>query len=184
MSQVFCINESGTTVQLYEHDWVESGKTNAKKGKIYPNECFTFASTENGAVVTYLSSTGSVVSHYIPLSQLLTIPQSFTTCWEKYGFNKHTVDGTTYKTFKLRRSEELYNSSGNKITTLSAGTKVISDCESGDSHTDWIKIKWLEDANGNRKDLKFDGNTYSYAYLDSGLNISSSKSVISVYGNW
>ena len=187
MAQAFCINKSGKTIQLYKYDCVVSGQTNTVVGKLNPNECFTCCDIENGSKVTFLNSSGSVATGYLPrqvYSSDASLPTSVFTSWSKYGFNSHTINGETYHTFKLRRSEEVYNSSGNQIGVLASGTKVIAKAESGDTHTDWLRINYIEDANGNRTSITFSGKTYDWAFVDSGLNYSSASTGISVYGNW
>lgn len=169
------INKSNKTIPVYKTYWWED--PGSQIGTIYKNEAFVFR-----------NSSGVVTTGYLPLcdenGNSFDIPVSaFTDCTE-YPYSTVQLGGKTYKTFKFRRKEEVYTSSGNLWGAVASGMEVAClTAEVGSTHPDWKCIYYVKSSKtGLWEPIGNEGK--SPGFVDIGLNQGSMPSTISMYGTW
>lgn len=178
------INMSGVSIPVYK-DFIECNP-NDQIGTIYPREAFASSYGDGYSVIFFRNSSGNITIGYIPVQYELdreTEKKLFTPC-TTLPYNAVTINGASYVTFKLRRSEEVYTAAGTRWGTVAAGMRVA--CRSnatGDNHPDWKLINFVERSTDGEW-IPVTGDGYQHGFVDIGLNQGSTPSSISMYGSW
>ena len=184
----FCINKSGLAIPVYENfDWVNPG---AQIGTIYNNEAFSWEYGEAGNSIWFRNSSGLITHGFMPLATPNGDPimseeteRLFYTPCTDYAYGTVRINNTAYKTFKFRRSEEVYTANATRWGTVASNMRVACLTSlAGENHPDWKAINYVERTDGEW--IKVEGNGYSYGFVDTGLNVGSGASSISMYGSW
>ncbi len=161
------INMSGSTFPVWDTNYVQIGR-------IYPKERFSVIS--KGTVETkinFRNSAGQWVAGFCEASG------SALSDWSNYLYlYSHT--GRPY--FKIDRTIQMYNSGGKPAGTFEPGVIVVpfnstGKTQTGDSNTDWLRIKELWYSDGNI----VPGNQYGM-FIDCKIRENSMDTP--VYGNW
>ena len=184
----FCINKSGLAFPVYENS--DSLNPGSKVGTIYNNEAFSYEYGEGGNSIWFRDSSGNIKLGFMPLTTTSGDPimseeeaNLFYSYCTDYAYGTVRISGTTYKTFKFRRSEEIYTASATRWGTVAKNMRVAClSSLAGETHPDWKAINYVERTDGEW--IKVDGDGYSYGFVDTGLNVGSGASTISMYGTW
>lgn len=184
---MYCINKSGTTLPVYS-----SNDFTTKIGAIYPNECYVYISTWAGSHVYYPNvcdnilfrgPNGTLMNGCFMCTDITTQRKSVL----DYSFGGGSIISGLYypNSLKARNTLTIYNGSGNAISTVTAGRKVLigNDNTSGQNYPYLLKIKAVESSAGSGAYSLFAGTTD--AYCDTGLGrYGSMYNTVGLYGNW
>lgn len=179
----FCINKSGKTIPVYNNTVWES--TTKQIGVLYDREAFAFDPAEGGFAFYFSDPSGKLTLGYHPLTNKDGSLPTFrvSDCWD-YAYGEVPLGGVKYKTFKFRRNEEVYKPDGSRWGTVAAGMRVATLSNiCGATHPDWMQIHYVERSTDHEW-IPVKGANYSHGFVDTGLNISSFPSSISMYGTW
>lgn len=140
------INRTGTQVPIYH-----SNALTGQVGTLYPNEMFTWLSEWSGSraggfyaqSILFRNSSGTTESGWISATQSEPILAHNICSLPKFT---KSINGKTYYGFKMRRTEELYNSSARKLSfSATAGRHILCESStSGATHPNWLAIRYLE----------------------------------------
>lgn len=144
------VNRSGAQHKIYE-----SNAATTQIGILYNNEMFTWTGEWNGSgasgyyiqSVLFRGSDGRIKRGWISGRQSESV--FATNICSLANFTK-VMGGKTYYGFVMRRNEELYDKSGNKLSKIAyQGRRIL--CESstgGTSHPEWLSVIYLESGVG------------------------------------
>lgn len=190
MSYYMAINKSTKNLPIFA-GWPSSQK-GSQIGTIYAREAFSYSDTEDGFEVIFRNSSGNIVQGFYYatdaagndlFSSNSEAMKALTPCTD-YPFGTTTINGTRYYTFKFRRNEQVYTPDGDSWGTVASGMEVacLTD-KMGDSHADWKLINYVKRSTDGAWVQVTSGNL-NYGYVDTGLNVGSTPSTISMYGTW
>ncbi len=167
-----CVNKSGKVVPVYN-------ASRAKIGELTQNEFFSKIGSEGSQVAIYfLGPNGKALE-----GLLISPPKSTVTSIEQYPYGTAKIDGTTYKTYYMRETKNLYDINGSVIGSVAAGKRVACLTGLGGNSKPYLKaINYAAKRAGGWENMSNNG--YSYGFVDTGLRTSSSKSGIALYGSW
>ncbi len=169
-----CINKSGNYQTVY------SAADDTKKiGTLYPDEAFIDYGSESGNwhMVYFRDPNGKLACGEVKYANKL-----FTPC-TTYPYGTVTIDGTKYKTYKIRSQRNVYTANGNGWGAVAGNMLVATnDATTGLSHFDWKAVNYVKSTSG--KWVKVEGDGYNYGFVDIGLSQGSMPSNINLYGSW
>lgn len=170
----FLINKSGSTIPVYN----STGSSKAQIGTLANREAFSLIGFEGDFYAIYFLSSSGMKNGY-----LINPPNNACSDCTAYPYGTVSINGTTYKTFKFRRSSTVYTAGATKWGTVASNCRVAcSSALSGQSHPDWKAINYVESTNGTWVQVTGDGS--QYGFVDTGLSVGSGPSTISMYGTW
>lgn len=173
----FMINKSGQSYPVYD---IEKGRV----GTIYNREAFNYVGGEGDwNYIAFLGPNGSIVDATVSWGQH-PFPNDFFTPCTDYPYGSDIIDGTTYKTFKMRQRKNIYTGAGNYWGAVAANMLVATnDYDSGMNHIDWKKINYVKRSTDG-KWIKVEGDGYLHGFVDTGLSHASTYNTIPFYGSW
>ncbi|MFZ7121066.1 MAG: hypothetical protein ACOWWH_08970 [Eubacteriaceae bacterium] len=175
MSQGIFINKSSKQVPIYDEPYGNM----VQIGKIYVNECFGFGSGYAGDQVIFRNSAGNIATGYFKDDEGPVWDGNFKNIAD-YPYGYQTINSVSYKTFKMRRTEDIWNQSGSHWGAVAGGQYVaFSSDDSGDTHCDWKQIKYVKGTNGEWYRV---GSNYGFVEL--GLNHGSMRYQVSLIGTF
>lgn len=173
----FCINKSGSNYPIYNYDVVTQKFT--RVGTLYNREAFIFLGGDNFDFIKYLASDGTLKTACIDPVKY-PVPLSFCT---DYPYSTETINGTSYKIFKMRKTKNIYKADGSYWGQVAAGMYVATNSNAvGDSHSDWKLIDYVKSTSGEW--VPVTGAGYNYGFVDTGIGSSSGYGSIAFYGSW
>lgn len=181
----FCINKTNTTYTIRE--FMDNNKI---VGKIYPRESYILQGGELGILtINFLDSNGkfriaTVDANTYPLPGMndYTGYPSESTCLS-YPYGTAVIDGTTYKTFKMRSSKKIYRADSSEWGSVAAGCLVATNSYAcGQSYPNRKLINYVQSSSGQW--IKVEGAGYSHGFVDTGITTSSAYNKIAFYGSW
>lgn len=183
----FCINKSGVTIPVYSSYIWDDQSVFKQIGVIYDREACSVEFAEAGYGIYFSDPSGKLTLGYHPLTNrdgtMADLHLYFDSCLD-HPYEKEEIKGITYWTFKFRRSEEVYTAAGTRWGTVAAGMRVATRSQiCGENHPDWLQIKYVERSTDGEW-IPVTGDGYSHGFVDTGLNVSSFPSSISMYGTW
>lgn len=178
------VNRTSDKIKVYN-----STALSTQIGTIYPNEVFTWVEEWNGTAgsgfplqrICFRDSNGNVQKNgWISYEQTDKCLETNLTKLAKF---QKVINGTTYYGFKMRRTEELYDGSGNKLSTSAYINRHIlcKSSTSGQSHTDWLAVYYIESGVGTNVYNKImSGNSAAFVDMgyDKGSTLTSNFSLI------
>lgn len=171
----FAINKTSNTYPIREYP-INGQSSNTIIGRLYPNE-ICGCNTEHSSYVLFLSSSGTLKNG------LLDVSVTNLSNIENYPYSREVIDGKTYLIYHMRKTKNVYKGSGERWGSVAAGMYVATDnCEAGESHKDWMKIKYVKSTSGQWVAVTGDG--YNHGFVDTGLSTASAGSIIALHGNW
>lgn len=173
----FMINKSGQSYPVYD---IEKGRV----GTIYNREAYNWLGAEGCHVyIAFLSPSGSIINVTIDEDQH-PFPDGFFTFCTDYPYGEETIDGTLYKTFKMRQRKNIYTGAGNYWGAVAANMLVATNAvETGLDHWDWKLINYVKRSTDG-KWIKVNGDGYEHGFVDTGLSSASTYNTIPFYGSW
>lgn len=191
MSYYMAINKSNKNLPIFG-GWPSIDRGN-QIGTIYKREAFIYGSTEDGVEIYFRNSSGNIVQGFYygtdangndVFPSYAAEQVAFSPCTDYAYSTGETIHGEDFYTFKFRRNEEVYTSTGTRWGTVAAGMEVACHTNlMGDNHPDWKQINYVKrSTDGEWIPVSANGN--DYGYVDIGLNRGSTPSTISMYGTW
>ncbi len=150
------VNLSGKNIEVTDMG-------SSKIGKIEPNEVYV----ENGIngslhAIYFLSPSGAKAGF---------VQNFYGTDLTNYPFGYATIYGIQYKTFKMRRTANLYDINGNVVGSVAAGKRVafrIDENNTGDTMNYLFAIVYAEKRAADNTGDRVDDNN-SHGFVDTGL---------------
>ena len=180
----FSINKTGKNIPVYSSTgWNDYGMKQI--GVLYDREAFAFQPGEIGCGFYFSDPSGKLTLGYHPLTNQDGSLVSFrvSDCLD-FAYDVETIGGKKHWIFKFRRNEEVYKPDGSRWGTVAAGMRVATRSSTcGYTHWDWMQINYVERST-DHKWIPVRGANYEYGFVDTGLNVSSFPSSISMYGKW
>lgn len=173
-----CVNKSGQAYSVFNSD------TGKRVGTIYDREVFVLTGMEGSqAAICILSSSGSLLHVPVDFAKQ-PYPIGMLNSIQAYPYGTEVINGTTYKTFKMRQRKNIYTGAGNYWGAVAANMLVATnDNIMGDTHVDWKKINYVKRSTDGAW-IKVEGDGYSHGFVDTGLSSASTYSTIPFYGSW
>lgn len=178
-----CINRSGKAVPVYDYYDVDT-----KIGTIYNLELFGFAPNWGGDgvfdFIVFRDPKGNVRKGCLNTNRYSYPSSVYTTAYQsKYRYGTVTLGGTTYNTFKMTRTENVYYADGVYWGKVAAGQYVATNSTAnGDSRPDWQLVHYIQSTSGTW--VKVDGHGANYGFVNIGLEDGSMYNTISLDGLW
>ena len=185
----FCINKSGSQYNIYDYDGSNNSYTYV--GKLNNRESYIVNGGEGQFVgITFLNSSGQLKTalinnntHPLPgYNSSYGWPVN-STCLN-YPYGTVTLDGVTYKTFKMRSSKPVYLKNGQTVWGhVASGCLVATNSyKIGETYPYLKLIHYVQSSSGNC--VRVDNNGAKYGFVDTGLRSASGYSSIPFYGSW
>lgn len=175
----FMINDTNQTYNIYDED--HGGQL---VGRLYPREAYVTYGTEGPFVgIVFRNSSGQLVGANVNDDDhpLPGYPNS--TCLQ-YPYGTVTINGVTYKTFKIRATKTVYKGDGTVWGSVAANRLVATNSSKvGSNHNDWKLINYVQSTSGQW--VKVQGAGYNHGFVDTGLATNGSGyNSIKFYGSW
>lgn len=196
MSNYFCINKSGYSVPVWSGPGFANTANIYRIGTIGNREAFGFDAEAGGDgvfnCITFLNSSGQLVRGWLTNcdengNDILSggdWVNVFAACTD-YPYGTININGTTYKTFKFRRTEEIYTPSGDRWGSVAAECCVAClTALAGSSNSTLKGINYVERSYDGAWIQVTSPSGETYGFVDTGLNTGSGPSTISMYGTW
>lgn len=193
MSNYLCINKSGYSIPVWSGPGYAHIENIHRIGTIGVNEIFAFIGDAGGDGVfnniQFMNSSGALVTGWLTNCDSSGNAIVSDTNWENV-FRSYvaersgtdTINGSTYKTFNFRRSEEIYTPGGTLWGSVASGRRVaFNEAVTGTTHPSWKLINYVERASDGVWIPVTGESGTSYGYVDSGLNVGSGVNTISMY---
>lgn len=165
-----CVNLSGKIQKVYDGSKVV--------GELNPREFFTSVGYEGSLhAIYFLSPTGPRIGY------LRDPAASITTNIITRPYGTAKINGKTYKTFKMRKTMNLYDVGGNVVGSVAAGKRVACLDGTAGQTKNYLKLIYYAEKRSGGWDPMAGGGA-DYGFVDTGLRTSSSASGIALYGNW
>ena len=172
-----CINKTGKYIDVYGYP--QGNGVMEKIGTLYPNEAFIDYGSEGDPwhMIYFKDPNGNVVD-----GEVKTASGLFTLC-TAYPYGTVTINGTKYKTFKMKKQKPIYSGSGRRLGTVAAGMLVATNsATTGLNNVDWKLIHYAKSTSGQWQ--KIDGDGYDHGFVPIDLDEGSMPSNINFYGSW
>lgn len=171
----FSINKSGKAIPIYDVD------KKKQVGKINDREAFIYDSGESGEYLWFLSPSG-----FIHANRGLDVDElnySQTASCLDYPYGEEKIGNIWFKTFKMRKTMNVYRGDGSYWGKVAAGCLVATNSNSmGSEHNTWKAINYVQSTSGTW--VKVEGAGYNNGFVDTGLDKASGYSKIAFYGSW
>ena len=169
----FSINKSGASYPVYD---VSKGRV----GTLNNREAFIYNSGEGWIEsINFLSPSGFIEANIN--TDLHPLP-NFATCLE-YPHSVETINGVSYKIFKMRKKMPIYRGDATLWGYVAAGMYVATNSEKvGTNHPTWKLINYVKSTAGEW--VRVQGAGYNHGFVDTGLNSASGYGSIAFYGSW
>lgn len=163
------VNRSGKQIPIY----ADTACSN-KIGTLYPNELFVWVNEWNGSASTgyylqwirFKNSAGVPTGGWIPLSQSES-GMDANIC--KFPQFTQVKNGTTYYAFKMRRDEELFDTSGNQIGIIETGRTIwCKSSTSGSKYPERLAVHYKDKSTN--VGVMYEVVPGSYGFVDIGLD--------------
>ena len=176
------VNRSGKSYPIYKEN-----NADEQIGTLYNNELFTWKSAWEGntagysyQAISFRASDGSLEHGWIAASESDKVLANNICSLAKFTKN---INNKTYNGFKMRRSEELFDRSGNALIGKLAFKDRCILCESstaGASHPEWLSVIYLETGIGTGEYERIVSNSNAFVDLGytKGSDFSSNASLI------
>lgn len=180
-----CINKTNSTYIIYDTE-----KNNQQVGKLNPREAYVVEGGGGDYLgISFLNSNG-VWSYAMINSYEHPLPGQgpgdgypYTSTCIYYPYGSATIDGTTYKTFKMRSTQKVYRGDGSSWGSVAGGCLVATNSDSVGADNSYLKlINYVQSTAG--KWVKVQGAGYSHGFVDTGIRKASGYSKIPFYGSW
>jgi len=192
MTNWFCINKSGSSIPVWDRPGFPSIEHSVQIGTIYNNEAFGYDWDWGGDGVfnhiVFRNGSGNVAGGFVIDNVVGNVNQPLPSGWATdctdYKYGTVTIGGTTYKTFKFRRSETIYTPSATSWGSVAANMRVAClSSTSGSSNPHWKLINYVERSSDGAW-IQVSGAGHTYGFVNTGLEDGSTPSTISMYGTW
>lgn len=177
-----CINRSGKAVPVYDP------YSEKQIGKIYNLELFGFAPGWGGDgvfdAIVFRGPDGTVRRGELNWNKYSYPDAVYTDAYQsKYRYGTVTLDGKTYNTFKMTRTENVYYADGEYWGKVAAGQYVATNSTAnGFANPHWQLVNYVRSTSG--KWVKVEGHGASYGFVNIGLEDGSMYNTISLDGLW
>lgn len=179
------VNMSGVVHNVVDVNFKENGGKIGIK-EVYINTGRHPSNPYQYGKINYRNSSGSVVEGYL-FDDYAGINGDF--LWSSTGTFLDFAENAnrTFGIWNVRRSTNVYGPDGVTVhAVIQAGGLVAAptNIQTGTSHPDWLLIKYFKQPNGNWTSMKAQIGTTDVGFAPIGMNYGSSKSTLSVYGEW
>ena len=176
------VNRRGKSYPIYKEN-----NADEQIGTLYNNELFTWKSAWEGntagysyQAISFRASDGSLAHGWIAASESDKVLANNICSLAKFT---KKINNKTYYGFKMRRSEELFDRSGNALIGKLAFKDRCILCESstaGASHPEWLSVIYLETGIGTGEYERIVSNSNAFVDLGytKGSDFSSNASLI------
>ena len=181
----FMINKTNTTYKIYDID-----HGNQLVGRLYPRESYIYYGEEGErSGIVFRNSSGQLVgaainnyTHPLPGMDDDDFFNNYSCLHYPYG--TATINGVTYKTFKMRATKAVYKADGTVWGSVAANCLVATNSmKVGEEHCDWKLINYVQSTSGQW--VKVQGAGYNHGFVDTGLATNGSGyNSIKFYGSW
>lgn len=155
-------------------------------GTIYPNEAFIDYGSESLWHAIYFKDSSGNIREGMIMDQNTDTWTSNGLCetpCSDYPYGTATINGKKYKTYKMKKTKNIYTSSGNYWGGVAAGMLVATNsATTGLNHPTWKAIDYVKSTSGNW--VQVDSNGSGYGFVDFDLEEGSMPSNINFYGSW
>lgn len=178
MSNYFAINKSGKKVPIH----ADADRNSQVIGHLLLREACGYDWDWGGdgvfCHVRFLSASGGLAWGFV-----IDPPTKALAPCTDYPYGTATIEGVSYKTFKLRKEVALYDKSGDRIGSVGSGLRVACKTAlSGGAHPNWKAVNYVEKSSGGWKKITGDG--VNYGFIATGLVSGSGPDNIAMYGTW
>lgn len=165
------INKTGKAIPIYDVD------KQKQVGTLNNREAFVYDDGESGTYLLFLSPSGFIHAN---LGIDYELDYALAT---EYPYGEELINGTYYKTFIMRKTQNIYKGDGSYWGKVAAGCLVATNSDKmGMDHPTWKLINYVKNTSGNW--VKVDGAGYNHGFVDTGINVSSGYKTIAFYGSW
>lgn len=175
MSNMFCINKSGSSIPVYSDT---SFKT--KVGTLGNREAYVLLEWETFPYIYFRGPDLELIKGSFKGEDYYANSVRFL---ESYPYGTATIDGTKYKTYLMKKTMNVYTAAANYWGKVASGMLVATNSSTcGSSHPTWKAVNYVKSTAGNW--VKVEGDGYSHGFVNFDLGNGSMPSNIALYGSW
>jgi len=190
MANKICINKSGVSIPIWDQPEFPWASNAVQIGTLYNTEAFGYNADWGGDgvfnAIKFRNSSGNIATGWLndDYSGGNPLPSGWAKDCTLYPYGTVTIGGTSYKTFKFRKSETVYSPSGDVWGSVASGMRVAClNATAGSSHPEWKLVNYVERSSDGAW-IQVTGSGYTHGFVNVGLEDGSMPSTISMYGTW